>query len=150
MKYYKLTDETFDGFYDSEIHTNIKLIEDNGYYSITEEEWITLINGTGEIKYIDGVLKNHTNTRLENVTNGIITLETEKAKARIQRSSDFEALDLYDKAVLRGDINETVDEKKERDEFRKAWLEITDKYTDVNIEIEGLYPDMPMAIKYFN
>ena len=150
MKYYKLTNETFGGFYDSEIHTDIELTEDNRYYLLTDDEWNTLLEGNGEIQYKDGILQNYTNTRAENVTNGTVTLETEKAKARIQRTSDFTALDLYDKAVLRGDIEETDDEKIERDTFRTAWLSITDDYTDINTDISELYPTMPTVIEYFN
>jgi len=69
-KYYKLTDETFAGFYDLEIHSDLELTEDNGYYEITDEEWKALLGGTGEIKYIDGNLNNYV---AETTTNDLKT-----------------------------------------------------------------------------
>lgn len=88
-------------------------------------------------------------TREDYITEGILTLESEKEKARVEREKQLRALDLYDKAVLRGDINETEEMKKERDKFRKAWLEIPNNYNDVNIPIEELYPIPIESIVYF-
>lgn len=88
-------------------------------------------------------------TREDYIVEGIITLESEKEKARMEREKQLRALDLYDKAVLRGDIKETEDMKKERDKFRKAWLEIPNNYDDVNIPIEELYPMPIESIVYF-
>lgn len=88
-------------------------------------------------------------TREDYITEGIITLESEKEKARTEREKQLRALDLYDKAVLRGDIKETEDMKKERDKFRKAWLEIPNNYDDINIPIEELYPMPIESIVYF-
>ena len=87
--------------------------------------------------------------REDYIVEGIITLESEKEKARIEREKQLRALDLYDKAVLRGDIKETEDMKKERDKFRKAWLEIPNNYDDINIPIEELYPIPIESIIYF-
>ena len=58
-------------------------------------------------------------------------------------------LDLYDKAVLRGDIQESEEGKKARDEFRQVWLELPNNYSDLSIEIESLYPVLPAIIAYF-
>lgn len=88
-------------------------------------------------------------TREDYIVEGIITLESEKEKARMEREKQLRALDLYDKAVLRGDIKETEDMKKERDKFRKAWLEIPNNYDDINIPIEELYPMPIESIVYF-
>lgn len=88
-------------------------------------------------------------TRENYIQEGIITLETEKEKARAEREKVFAALDLYDKAVLRGDIQESAEGKKARDEFRQAWLELPNTYTDLSIEIESLYPTLPAIIAYF-
>ncbi|MGL5621298.1 DUF4376 domain-containing protein, partial [Cetobacterium sp.] len=52
-------------------------------------------------------------TREDYIVEGIITLESEKEKARMEREKQLRALDLYDKAVLRGDIKETEEMKKE-------------------------------------
>ena len=88
-------------------------------------------------------------TREDYIAEGIITLETEKEKARIEREKVFTALDLYDKAVLRGDIEESPEGKTARDEFRQAWLELPNNYSDLSIEIESLYPTLPAIIAYF-
>jgi len=80
---------------------------------------------------------------------GSETLEVEKKKARTHRLTAFQALDLYDKAVLRGDIQETEEEKIERDTFRQQWLAVPDNYTDIAIPIEQSYPIMPNFIEYF-
>ena len=88
-------------------------------------------------------------TREDYIAEGLITLETEKAKARAEREKVFIALDLYDKAVLREDIQESAEGKKARDEFRQAWLELPNNYTDLNTPIEELYPVLPAIIAYF-
>ena len=88
-------------------------------------------------------------TREELIEDNIITLETEKEKARAEREKVFNALDLYDKAVLRGDIQESPERKAARDEFRKAWLELPNNYVDINTPIEKLYPVLPAIIAYF-
>lgn len=88
-------------------------------------------------------------TREDYIEEGLITLETEKAKARAEREKVFTALDLYDKAVLRGDIQESPEGKEARDTFREAWLELPNTYTDLSIEIESLYPTLPAIIAYF-
>lgn len=88
-------------------------------------------------------------TREDYISEGAITLDSEKEKARTEREKQLRALDLYDKAVLRGDITETEEMKKNRDEFRKFWLEIPNNYDDVNIPIEELYPIPIESIVYF-
>lgn len=88
-------------------------------------------------------------TREDYIQEGLITLETEKEKARMEREKVFTALDLYDKAVLRGDIEESLEGKTIRDEFRKAWLELPNNYTDLSTPIEELYPTLPAIIAYF-
>lgn len=98
-------------------------------------------------KIVDGNIVEK--TREDYIQEGIITLETEKEKARAEREKVFNALDLYDKAVLRGDIEESPEGKKIRDEFRKVWLELPNIYNELNIEIENLYPILPAIIAYF-
>ncbi len=73
-----------------------------------------------------------------------------REKAIREKEKAFEALDLYDKAVLRGDIVESEEGKKSRDDYRKAWLELPNNYVDITIPIETLYPEMPKIIEYFN
>lgn len=98
-------------------------------------------------KVIDGNIMEK--TREDYIQEGLITLETEKQKARIEREKVFNALDLYDKAVLRGDIEESVEGKAARDSFREAWLELPNNYVDINTPIEELYPILPSIIAYF-
>lgn len=98
-------------------------------------------------KVIDGAVVEK--TREDYIVEGLITLETEKAKARAEREKIFNALDLYDKAVLRGDIQESAEGKATRDEFRQAWLELPNTYTDLNTPIEELYPTLLAIIAYF-
>lgn len=88
-------------------------------------------------------------TREDYIQEGLITLETEKEKARMEREKVFNALDLYDKAILRGDIQESVEGKKARDEFRQDWLDLPNSYTDLSTPIEELYPILPSIIAYF-
>ncbi|MGL5153071.1 MAG: hypothetical protein ACRC7N_21130 [Clostridium sp.] len=89
-------------------------------------------------------------TREDYINENLITLDSEKNKARNQREGEMKSVDLYDKAVLRGDIEETEDMKKERDEYRRKWLELPNSYDDINTPIEDLYPQKPFAIRYFN
>ncbi|MCF2673385.1 hypothetical protein [Fusobacterium varium] len=98
-------------------------------------------------KVVDGAIVEK--TREDYINEGLITLETEKEKARAERKKVFSALDLYDKAVLRGDIEESREEKLARDYFRKAWLELPNNYTDLSTPIEELYPIQPVIITYF-
>lgn len=175
MKYYDIKDNIINGFYIKEIHieTIFNLIEDigldnnpiireerkPGFYEITDEEWKNLIKlqsqGYSLCVNIDGspnpkklMTGEHWNG-LEIVSDGQIILDSEKEKARQQRNKEFEALDLYDKAVLREDMEENAEMKAERDIFRSAWLSLPNSYSDISVEIETLYPDMPEAIKYF-
>ena len=88
-------------------------------------------------------------TRDEMIRDKHITLDTEAEKARAERNKVFRALDLYDKAVLRGDITETQEMKEARDKFRHNWLELPNKYSDITVPIEELYPEIPATIQYF-
>lgn len=78
-----------------------------------------------------------------------ITLESEKEKARSHRHQAFQSLDLYDKAVLRGDIEESEDQKLQRDIFRTEWLQVPNNYTSLSTPIEESYPIMPRTLKQF-
>ena len=98
-------------------------------------------------KIVDGNIVEK--TREDYIQEGLITLETEKEKARMEREKVFTALDLYDKAVLRGDIQESAEGKRARDEFRQAWLDLPNSYTDLSTPIEELYPVLPAIIAYF-
>lgn len=87
--------------------------------------------------------------RSQLIKEGIITIETEKTKARFERKLYLQAIDLYDKSVLRGDTQETSEKKNIRDSFRRSWLDLPSQYNDVNVDIESLYPPVPDFINYF-
>lgn len=84
---------------------------------------------------------------LEAIENTI--LELAKTEARETRVVQFEAMDLYDKAVLREDVEETEEERAARDIFRNTWLSVPENYTDTSVEVSSLYPDMPDKITAF-
>lgn len=140
--------------------------ETNSIREATEEEKLArnqrilneneFLDNNGNIKYYDTNTQKIVNneiidkTREDLIKENKITLDSEKNKARMERDKQLKALDLYDKAVLRGDIEETEDMKKERDMFRKSWLELPNSYEDINTSIEELYPRKPSTIAYFN
>lgn len=121
-----------------------RVLEENEYISNNQ-----ILTYDTTFEYIDHQGIKQTKTRKQLVDEKIITLESEKEKARAEREKGLQALDLYDKAVLRGDIVETSEGKISRDNYRTAWLELPNNYVDVMIPIETLYPVAPAAIKYF-
>ena len=121
-----------------------RVLEENEYVSDNQ-----ILTYDTAFEYIDHQGIKQTKTRKQLVDEKIITLESEKEKARAEREKGLQALDLYDKAVLRGDIVETPEGKISRDNYRTAWLELPNNYVDVMIPIETLYPVAPAAIKYF-
>lgn len=121
-----------------------RVLEENEYISDNQ-----ILTYDTTFEYIDHQGIKQTKTRKQLVDEKIITLESEKEKARAEREKVLQALDLYDKAVLRGDIVETPEGKISRDNYRTAWLELPNNYVDVMIPIETLYPVAPAAIKYF-
>lgn len=102
---------------------------------------------SGVPKLVDGVIVPAT---LQDMYDwGMINIEDLKDEARRKRNIDFKALDAYDKAVLRGDIQESAEGKRARDEFRQDWLDLPNSYTDLSTPIEELYPVLPAIIAYF-
>lgn len=142
------------------------LEEENTIREATEEEKLErnqrtlgeneIINENGKIEaydsYTQKIIENQVvdKTRQDYISEGLISVDSEKNKARNQRETEMKAVDLYDKAVLRGDLKETEEMKKERDTYRKKWLELPNLYDDINIPIEELYPQKPSIIAYFN
>lgn len=88
-------------------------------------------------------------TREDYMREAIITLSTERDKCRFERNIRLKAVDLYDKAVLRGDIVETSEMKLERDTYRKEWLTLPANYINLEVSIEESYPKTPEKIAYF-
>ena len=79
---------------------------------------------------------------------GIWTNEDVKNKLRAERSEAFEAMLVYDVAVINGDEIQTPEQKSQRDMFRLEWLNITDAYEE-NKAIAIARPIMPERIKYY-
>ena len=88
-------------------------------------------------------------TRSDLIEDKVITLASEKEKARSYRVSLFEALDMLDIKVVRGRMDLTEDEEKEIEEWRKVWLDIPEKYLDLESPIEDLYPVTPVKVAYY-
>lgn len=128
----------------------------------TEEEKLARGNRVlfpGEI-LIDGVITSYDlyaqkvvegqivdKTRQDYIDEGILTSESEKEKARKERTAQFKFLDLYDKAVLIGDVVQNEEQKQLRDDFRNSWRALPSDYIDLSKNIEGMYPIMPSFIK---
>lgn len=167
----KNMDEYFEGkaclFIGEDLPHYITYLEnENTIREATEEEKLSrnqrelndneIINKNGIIEsydpYTQKIINNEIfdKTREDYINENLITLDSEKNKARNQREIEMKSVDLYDKAVLRGDIKETEEMKKERDDYRKYWLELPNSYDDINIPIEELYPQKPSIIAYFN
>ena len=132
-----------------ELLEHLKNKNDNHVHLLLNEgeelpEYLIYDEVTNTVKPMTDLLE-----RKMKIEKGIITLETEKDKARQMRDKEFIALDLYDKAVLREDILETEKDKDDRDKFRNEWLELPNNYSDLDTPIEDLYPKTPEKIKYF-
>ncbi len=137
MKVYILTDEN--GYIVSVTNKNFK----SSGIKIEVENYEEFLENHIYYKYLGGVLiKDESKLNLS-------LLNIEKSKARNIRKVQFAALDLYDKAVLRCDIGETPEMKNKRDNFRKAWLQLPNKYKNISKDIESLYPITPDFIEKF-
>ena len=167
----KNMDEYFEGraclFIGEDLPHFITYIEEtNSVREATEEEKLArnqrilneneFLDNNGKIKSYDintqKIINNEIidKTREDLIKENKITLDLEKNKARMERDKQLKALDLYDKAVLRGDIEETKEMKEQRDIFRKKWLELPNIYKDILIPVESLYPEQPHIIVYFD
>ncbi len=88
-------------------------------------------------------------TRDDYIGEGIITLDSEKEKARTQREKEFLALDILDAKVAVGRDSLTAEEKQEIDIWYETWKELPNNYVDINTPIEGEYPDRPSKVDYY-
>lgn len=109
----------------------------------------------GKIQYINKAMQKVVDnkiidkTREDLVTEGTITLETEKIKARDKRKELLKVLDLLDTKIAVGRIKVSDEEEKELTIWYQTWLEIPEKYTDISKPIEDLYPVTPSRIINF-
>ena len=79
---------------------------------------------------------------------GMINLEDIKNELRKERIKAFNTLLIYDVAVLNGDQKQTEEEKEARNQYRKEWLNITEKVRSNDcLGIER--PKCPSFISYY-
>lgn len=166
--------ENYEQYFDNravEVHGDVPhfityIEETNSIREATEEEKLArnqrilneneFLDNNGKIKSYDintqKIVDNKVidKTREDLIKENKITLDSEKNKARMERDKQLKVLDLYDKAVLRGDLEETKEMKEERDIFRKKWLQLPNLYEDILTPIENLYPEQPSIIGYFD
>ncbi|UUV18058.1 hypothetical protein NRK67_12270 [Fusobacteria bacterium ZRK30] len=89
-------------------------------------------------------------TRQDYITEGEITLESEKEKARTQREKEYAAYHKLANNIFMG-IEEalTEDDSANIKVWHKAWKDVPGNYTNINIPIEGMYPKRSDRINYY-
>ncbi|MGL5023740.1 MAG: hypothetical protein ACRC5S_10580 [Cetobacterium sp.] len=96
----------------------------------------------------DSIVENNRRNRNIFIENKIITLESEKEKARNFRKNLFETLDILEVKAINKRIELTESEIEELNIWYSKWLNIPNEYVDINIPIETLYPVTPQKIEY--
>lgn len=89
-------------------------------------------------------------TRQDYINEGTITLESEKAKARTQREKEYTAYHKLVNNIFMG-IEEELTEEESSDikVWHKAWKDVPNNYTNINISIEEIYPKRSDRINYY-
>ncbi|UUV16926.1 hypothetical protein NRK67_03195 [Fusobacteria bacterium ZRK30] len=89
-------------------------------------------------------------TRQDYITEGEITLESEKEKARAQREKEYAAYHKLANNIFMG-IEEplTEDESADIKVWHKAWKDVPGNYTNINISIEDMFPKRSDRINYY-
>lgn len=95
------------------------------------------------------VLEKNIENREIFIKNKLITIETEVEKARQRRKELFKVLDLLESKILNKRITLTKEEEVEIEKWYLEWLEVPNKYKNINIPIENIYPKLPLKIEYF-
>ena len=89
-------------------------------------------------------------TRQDYINEGTITLESEKEKARIQREKEYAAYHKLVNNIFMGIEEElTEDESASIKVWHKAWKDVPNNYTNINISIENIYPKRSDRINYY-
>ncbi len=117
--------------YDNEILIDGKIVEYNPYTQ----------------KVVEGEIVEK--TREDYISEGIVTLESEKDKARSQREAELYALDILDAKVAVGRDVLTPEEKEDVDIWYETWKDIPNNYSDIEVPIEESYPERPSKIDYY-
>ena len=89
-------------------------------------------------------------TRQDYITEGTITLESEKDKSRAQRGKEYTAYHKLVNNIFMG-IEEELTENESADikVWHKAWKDVPGNYTNINIPIEEIYPKRSDRINYY-
>jgi len=89
-------------------------------------------------------------TRQDYINEGTITLDSEKEKARTQREKEYTAYQKLANNIFMG-IEEklTEDESADIKVWHKAWKDVPNNYTNINISIEKIYPKRSDRINYY-
>jgi len=113
-----------------------QIIIDNKVVNVSELE---------EIK--EGKIVNKSREQL--INDNLISLESEKAKARRKRKEEFKALDILN---IQRSINWeilTQEEEEEIKQWYQIWLELPNEYEDLTRGIEEGYPQTPLRVQKF-
>ncbi|MGB6128866.1 MAG: hypothetical protein WBG30_08960 [Psychrilyobacter sp.] len=113
-----------------------------------------LING--KIVYYDSYSQKIVNdqivdkTRQDYISEGTITLDSEKEKARTQREKEYAAYQKLANNIFMG-IEEKLTEEESANikVWHKAWKDVPNNYTNINIVIEEMYPKRSDRINYY-
>jgi ASC-1-like (ASCH) protein len=89
-------------------------------------------------------------TRQDYINEGIISLDSEKEKARTKREKEYAAYHKLVNNVFMG-IEEalTEDESADIKVWHKAWKDVPNNYKNINIGIEDSYPKRSERINYY-
>lgn len=162
--------EYFEGnaveFYGEDLPHFITYIEEtNSIRGASEEEKLKRgdrILNDGEV-LIDGKILSYDNysqkvvgnqivdkNRQDYINEGIITLESEKKKARAQREKEYAAYHKLVNNIFMGIEDElTESESANIKVWHKAWKDVPNNYTSINISIENIYPKKLDRINYY-
>ena len=99
-------------------------------------------------KIVDGQIVDK--IRQDYIAEGTITLESEKNKARAKREKEYAAYHKLVNNIFMG-IEEELTETESTDikVWHKAWKDVPNNYTNINISIEEMYPKRSERINYY-
>lgn len=103
-----------------------------------------------ELFFLDNkIIENIPENRMYFIKNGLITLETEREKARQKRKKLFKILDLLEIKIINKRIELKEEEKISLENWYKTWLDLPNQYKDIDTPIENFYPSVPNCIEYY-
>jgi len=117
--------------YDNEVIIEGEIVEYNPYTQKVEEG-----------KIVEKVREDY-------ISEGVVTLESEKDKSRAQRERELYALDILDAKVAVERDSLTAEEKGEVDTWYKIWKDVPNNYSNIEVPIEESYPERPSKVDYY-